>query len=258
VHHTAIRLIPERQQLRRPRAPFVRLEQTKEAAIRIALEKILGSPVFRSSGRMQRFLALVVNETLAGRAEQLKEYSIGVEAFDRPETFSPLTDPIVRVEARRLREKLAHYYQQHGSADEAVIEVPKGQYVPSFTFRSDEDRPGDREPALTVRPFTAVNTRAHAVREPLLYELVDQLVRVRGVHVKTGSETLCSGLILAGCVQTLPRCVRVVAQLIAAPQFDCQWSTAVNRSSSNGLVQSVAAAIAGKVAEYLSCKRFAC
>src|SRR5262245_5136234 len=216
------------------------------------LEKILCSPVFCSSGRMQRFLALVVTESLAGRAERLKEYTIGVEAFDRPETFSPHADPIVRVEARRLREKLTRYYQQYGREDEVVIEVPRGQYLPFFSFGTAQDEPRVSETALTVRPFTAVNGRAQAVGEALLYELVDRFVRVRGVYVKTGTEVSQPGLVLAGCIQTLPKGLRVIAQLIAIPEFDCQWSTAVNRWGSKGLAKSLASAIAGRVVEYLS------
>jgi hypothetical protein len=201
---------------------------------------------------MQRFLRFVVSESLAGRAERLKEYTIGIEAFDRPETFSPLGDPIVRVEARRLREKLTRYYQQYGRADEVVIEMPTGQYLPFFSFRADQDEPGVREMVLAVRPFAPVNVRAQEIREALLYELVDRFVRVPGLHVKTGTEEMQSGLVLAGCIQTLPNGLRVVAQLTSMPEFDCRWSTAVNRRGSKGLAKSLAAAIAGRVIEYLS------
>jgi TolB-like protein len=229
-----------------------RLQQREKAAVESQLEKILNSPGFCSSLRMQRFLALVVAESLAGRAERLKEYTIGLDVFDRPETFSPLADPIVRVEARRLREKLTHYYQQYGRGDEVVIEVPRGQYFPTFSFRSDPGGRCDGETALTVHPFTAVHGRAQAVRDALFYELVDQFVRVHGVRVKTGTEALHPHLVLAGCVQMPPKGVRVVAQLIAAPQCDCLWSTAVNQPALKGLVKPIAAAIAGRAVDFLS------
>ena len=195
-----------------------RLEHAEEAAVRRQLEKILQSPVFCSSRRMQRFLAFVVTESLAGRAHRLKEYTIGVEAFDRPEAFSPVEDPIVRVEARRLRDKLAQYYQQSGRLDEVVIEVPRGRYVPSFSFRCDDNGCRFTQTVLTIEPFTATGDQGDAFREALIHELVDQLVRVRGFPVNIGPEPVHSCLALTGCIQILPTGVRVIAQLVTAPQ----------------------------------------
>src|SRR4051794_29656973 len=84
------------------------------AAIWKQIDKIMGSPEFRGSERMRRFLLFTVREMLAGRGEHLKEYTIAVQVFDRPDTFDPAADPIVRVEARRLREKLNRYYKDRG------------------------------------------------------------------------------------------------------------------------------------------------
>jgi adenylate cyclase len=81
-----------------------------QAAIREQLERILLSGPFHQSHRRQRFLEYVVNETLAGRGERLKGYNVALEVFDRPQTFDPILDPIVRIEATRLREKLREYY----------------------------------------------------------------------------------------------------------------------------------------------------
>ena len=74
----------------------------------------------------------LVKHTLEGNAEQLKEYSLGAEVFDRGESFDPRTDTIVRVQARRLRSKLGEYYDAEGQADPVVIELPKGHYVVTF------------------------------------------------------------------------------------------------------------------------------
>jgi serine/threonine-protein kinase len=79
---------------------------------------------------MIRFLRFTVEELLAGRACRLKEYVIGVEVFDRGDSFDPRVDPIVRVEARRLRSKLCDYYEREGRLETLRIEFPKGGYVP--------------------------------------------------------------------------------------------------------------------------------
>jgi TolB-like protein/Tfp pilus assembly protein PilF len=79
---------------------------------------------------MVRFLTFVVEKTLAGEESQLKEYVLGTEVFDRPESFDPKADTIVRVEARRLRRKLKEYYDGEGAADTIRIDVPGPGYVP--------------------------------------------------------------------------------------------------------------------------------
>lgn len=99
--------------------------------IRTQMEAILESEGFARSRRMQRFLRFVVEETLAGKADQLGEYSVGLAVFDRGVDFEPALDPIVRNEARRLRVKLLEYYSRSG-AGTVLIEMPKGGYVPTF------------------------------------------------------------------------------------------------------------------------------
>ena len=78
---------------------------------------------------MSRFLRFIVQETLQGRAAQLKEYLIGVEVFDRDHSYDPRTDPVVRGEARRLRTKLMEYYENEGKEDVVRIQIPKGSYA---------------------------------------------------------------------------------------------------------------------------------
>lgn len=87
---------------------------------------------------MIRFLRFVVEAALAGRQEQLKEYLVGVEVFDRNHDYDPHLDPIVRVDARRLRAKLKEYYENGGQRDALVISLPKGSYAPLFEYREME------------------------------------------------------------------------------------------------------------------------
>jgi len=96
------------------------------------LDKILAAQTFANSGRQSRFLRFVVEQTLDGRGPQLKEYLIGVEVYDRGEGYDPRVDTIVRVEASRLRSRLADYYKTEGQGDPVRIDLPRGSYVPSF------------------------------------------------------------------------------------------------------------------------------
>lgn len=102
------------------------------SACRAQADVILGSPGFARSHRMQRLLRFLVDETLAGRASSLKEYTIAVGVFDRPPSFDPGSSALVRVEAGRLRRLLEEYRRDHGHDDDIEVFVPKGSYVPVF------------------------------------------------------------------------------------------------------------------------------
>jgi len=120
------------------------------AAVASELERIAASPSFRKAEQCVRLLRYVTDRALEGRANELKEYTLGVAVFERPDSFDPRTDPIVRLEARRLRLKLAEYYQQEGLDDSVVIELPKGAYIPHF--RSRRALPEDPPPAAPAKP----------------------------------------------------------------------------------------------------------
>ena len=96
------------------------------------LRRILASQAFRKAPRHSRFLSFVVRKALAGYGESLKEYLIGLEVFDREADYDPSTDPVVRVEAGRLRSRLGEYYERLGKSDPVRIDLPKGTYLPLF------------------------------------------------------------------------------------------------------------------------------
>jgi len=104
--------------------------------VRSQLDKMLSSQTFRAAEGQKSFLKYAVGEVLAGRGSHIKEYLIGVEAFGRGDLFDPRLDPIVRTQARKLRARLAKYYETEGLNDLIRIEFPKGSYVPSFTRAS--------------------------------------------------------------------------------------------------------------------------
>ena len=115
-----------------------RWSQSDQKAIREQLDRILNSRTFHQAPRRQRFLEYIVNEALAGRGERLKGYSVAVAVFDRAETFDSNIDPIVRLEAGRLRDRLREYYETDGQNDPIRIELPKGTYTPQIEFRHDD------------------------------------------------------------------------------------------------------------------------
>ena len=102
--------------------------------VRAQLERILASEVFSRSQQLRRFLSFIVEQSLNGQGHSLKESVLAHELYGRGTDFDGGTDPVVRVDARRLRDKLREYYQ--GRSDPVVISLPKGSYVPVFDANS--------------------------------------------------------------------------------------------------------------------------
>lgn len=106
--------------------------EPEDMVVRRQLERILSSPGFARNERLSGFLRFVVERHLEGRDPELKETVIAIEVFGRPPDYNPKQDAVVRIEAGRLRARLAEYYQGGGAGDPIVIELPKGGYVPAF------------------------------------------------------------------------------------------------------------------------------
>ena len=103
--------------------------------IETQLTSVLASRHFRQARSLEKFLTFVVNRSLAGETDRLKELSIGIEVFQRPIDFDPRIDTVVRVQAANLRRKLSEYYLEEGLGDRVLIDLPKGHYVPTFQYR---------------------------------------------------------------------------------------------------------------------------
>src|SRR5688572_18683468 len=123
-----------------------------EAVVLRQLERILRSETFCNAPSLSRLLRHLVEQAIKGNASPSKEYSIGVEVFNRGESFDPRIDTIVRVQARRLRAKLVEYYAVEGRADAVVIELPKGRYQPRFRSVPASD-PSDVTGAASEEPW---------------------------------------------------------------------------------------------------------
>jgi hypothetical protein len=123
-----------------------------DAEILSQVQRITQNGVFIASPRLCRFLAWAVQETLRNGGENIKQYIVGREVFDRNHDFDPRVDSIVRTEAQRLRRKLREYYDSEGRSDPVQISFVPGSYVAHFETRS-EFRESQPKQAVAVLPF---------------------------------------------------------------------------------------------------------
>ncbi len=168
-------------------------------AIRAQLNRILVHREFQATDKMRDFLRFVVEETLAGRAYRLKGFTIATGVFGRGDDFDPAQDPIVRIQAGRLRRAMERYYLVAGGRDPIFIDIPKGRYVPHFAaqaIETDAARVGASEPdgaelQLPVGPSVAVLPFENLTGDPeqlflaigLTEELVTELTRFQDIVV---------------------------------------------------------------------------
>jgi hypothetical protein len=143
-----------------------------DAQVREELNRVLACHEFRSSKRSQDFLRYVVENTLQGHGDMLKERTIGIEVFGRPTSYDPSDDATVRVKAGEVRKRLGRYYSDQGSRNPIRIELPSGTYIPEFQpvigppssppAQSPDDAPAAAPlPAsLTLRPSAVTPRRA--------------------------------------------------------------------------------------------------
>ncbi len=228
-------------------------DRISEQAIREELTVVVRSKAFVNSDRLSRFLRFTIEAVLAGDAHTLKEYTIGVEVYDRRPPYHPAQDSIVRTEARRLRKKIKDYYENEGKHDPVFIYFRPGTYVP--VFRASEivgdlpvpepeilARPAtDSGIAIAVLPFVDVSMSAleSACAKGLTNELTHLLTRIRGFRVAadrlasplesqhlsipTLAQALGVQLVVAGTVRVEGNWLRVTVQLVNADGFQV-WS----------------------------------
>jgi TolB-like protein len=185
-----------------------------------SLERLRAHPLFVRSVRVRRFLEFTVGYALSGRGEEIKEYLLGVEVFDRTEAHDPRLDPIVRVEARRVRAKLQSYYQTVGAEDPLVIEYPPGSYIPRFRLRHAA------APALlAVLPFAPQCERWCArFAEGLTRELIAELGRSPAIRLFAAGSDETVEVLLTGTVRRAGPRVQVTAQLLRTGNSRSSWS----------------------------------
>lgn len=212
--------------------------------IRLQLDRMLQSRSFNTVDRLKRFLLFVVDETLRGRGNQLKEFVVGSHVFGKESSFDPRRDPIVRVQARRLRARLARYYQEEGQSDRIVIELPKGGYAPVFRER-EVTTTQKRHPlavlaarnSVTVRPFADLTQEqdqtylCRSLEQEIITTLIKtELARVVSSDAMFGSRATDApgaAVVVAGSLQKVRGNLRVTLQLIEGDTGVFLWSDSI-------------------------------
>ena len=241
------------------------VNETSAKKIRAQVDRILNSRSFEGVERLKRFFAFIVNETLEGRGDQLKEFVVGEYAFEKGASFDPRNDPIVRVQARRLRARLARYYLEEGQADETVIELPKGGYVPIFRRREVQQPRRSITAVLISRNSIIVlpyedNSQDGSLKylsKGICQEIINSLTRIEGVTVikapradRPDSSQLNAATIVSGSVQKVGDQIRITSQLLDGASGSYLWSESTDRKASDNpleIQETIARAIAGKV-----------
>ena len=219
--------------------------------IRAELDRVLKSSVLVHSGRLSRFLSFVVEQTLKSQADQLKEYLIGLAVFDKDESFDPRLDPIVRVEAGRLRAKLVRYYETDGGQDPVMIEFQRGSYAPIFRKGEPQLPPAAavmETKTIAVLPFVdqSPSRDQEYFCEGMSIELINALTKVEGLRVAAWSSAkqlkgqyydvreigrrLRVGAALEGSVRKEGEHLRISAQLLDVASGCYIWSETYDRS----------------------------
>jgi serine/threonine-protein kinase len=233
-----------------------------EHAIRQHLALVLASSAFAPVDRLKRFLRYVVEETVAGRGDNLKEYPIGVEVFDREASFDPRTDPIVRVQARRLRARLIRYYEEEGRHEQMRIELPKGSYAPVIQRRG---APGLKRTVATalasrntvvVLPFAdrSPNGDIAYFCEGICDEIINGLAKVQQIRVVAGPKgselgAAHAATTISGSVRKSGDMLRITVQVTDTANGLYLWSETFDRASDD--VFAIQEEIAGAVIEKL-------
>jgi TolB-like protein len=158
------------------------------ATISLQLDRILGSKTLSRATYLNSLLKTCVEQTLAGNSGQLKELWLGTTIFHRKGRFNPARDPIVRVQARRLRQKLADYYQTEGLMDPVRITMTVGSYVPVFSTVDLDQRAAfqnGRSCSVAVLPLLSVDADLESTRfaDAMTAELTHALVAAGGLEV---------------------------------------------------------------------------
>jgi adenylate cyclase len=242
-------------------------------AIRSQLERILDHPEFKATERMRNLLSHVVNETLAGNAAQLKGYTIATDVFGRGADFDSARDPVVRVQAGRLRRALERYYLVAGADDPVRIDIPKGCYVAVFSsgpaeVDSDAGTSGvAAQPGVADWPSVLVRPLGDCTNDPELVYLASGLATELAIELgncgdlrvmlsddaaqRDGATGSAPDFVVQGSVFAGGSTVKVVVQLLSARTGEQLWVDAVKAPLQEidllSFQENAAAAIAAQI-----------
>ncbi|MEE4218186.1 MAG: hypothetical protein V2I48_11290 [Xanthomonadales bacterium] len=243
--------------------------------IRSQINRILGHPDFRATEKMREFLRFVVEETLAGNERQLKGFTIAMEVFGRGKDFDAAHDPVVRIQAGRLRRALERYYLIAGGEDPIYVDIPKGGYVPVFSEGSVAGakrckepsglKPGQGEawPSIVVQSFDDLTGRDDLSYLPagLATDLSIELANSGDLRVMLSGGTAASPDLLdpppadftvQGNIRAEGATIKVLVQLTKTATGEQLWADALKSRLEEGELidfqEHTAAAIASQIA----------
>lgn len=240
------------------------------------MARILASRTFHQADRLKRFIAFIVEETISGRGSQLKEFLLGMEVFDKDARFDPRNDPIVRVQARRLRVRLARYYAEEGREDDVLIDLPKGGYAP--VIKRHEPQPKRLITAalftrntVAVIPFTDYSPQGDQefFCKGVGEEIIQTLMRLSHIRVVSpGSQAAAEGVCdpndaadrlnvaigVTGSIRKSGGKFRITTHLIDSASGRYLWTDSIDRGMEDvfAIQEEIAAAVAEKLAAELS------
>ncbi len=243
--------------------------------------RILANPGFKNSTILSRFLQYVVEESLEGREQHIKEYTIGIHVLSRSADFNPQANGIVRIHAGRLRRAIDEYYHGPGRQDFLRIEIPKGNYVPKFTMQDPSSvKTGvnvirtklyEKRPVVAVIPFRNIsrNTDREFLAEGLGEQLSSELTRFHELAVvsyfssrqissesldfKESAKLLGASYIITGSIQSEGADLHINIQIIEGEKGQVLWAKLFEKNYStsglfeiqNEIVKSILTAIGG-------------
>lgn len=263
-------------------------ETISQEEINKQVQRIFFYPSFSESAILRKFLLFIINETLAGRSNCLKEYTIAVNVLDKPITFKPQENGIVRIHAGRLRRALEQYYNDAGINDEMIIQIPKGKYVPDFCDRkklaeiansenekSDQREHKDETLTLAILPFlSSLEKSIENFADGLCMQLASELMKLSQVSVvaykairniaeaKSDYSDLyfhfkCNYLV-TGCVQQSKDKIRINVNVVDCKNYTEIWSETferkLNKSNIFTIQDEIIHSISEKVKEISSLK----
>jgi adenylate cyclase len=255
------------------------VDAVPETAVREQLARIVDSPKFIPSPRLCRFLTHIVNRTLCGDLDCLKEFSIAMEVFDRSSKYDPNIDAIVRVEARRLRAKLKEYYEGPGGNDAVLIGLRPGSYVPIFRWLDAQPQSPCQEIGTAVQAGASVAVLPFVNMSPepeqdyfcdgISEEIINSLTHIAGLKVIARSSAfqfkgmsvdirevgrrLDADVIVEGSVRKAGEKLRITVQAIRAESGHDLWSEVFRREIKDvfAIQQEIAQFVAGLLRVHL-------
>jgi len=254
------------------------------AAVEEELDRIFRDPHFTESTILKKFLSFIVKETIQGRSNCLKEYTIAINVLEKPLSFNPQENGIVRIHAGRLRRALTEYYSDMGRDDQIVISIPKGKYVPVFVNRSNpveaaiierelEDETflveEGNDIVLAILPFTCTTKSgpANSFAEGLCLQLNSTLMHLDQISViayqaikslaqhnhdyKQLGASIGFNNVITGGVQLLKDKLRITIQLIDCNSYKQTWSQTFERKLTKSNLFEIEDEICQHVVNYL-------